>query len=49
MRDEEVVENIKDLSIDCPVCAPYCEDDQYTCTVCWGQGGYGRIGVLAYC
>ncbi len=43
----EIVESIKDLSIDCPDCQ-WVEDDQYCCTTCWCQGGYGKINIVNY-
>lgn len=33
-----------DYDIECPECANV-EDDQYTCTTCWNQGGNGRIST----
>jgi len=42
------VENvINDLLIDCPECE-YMEDDQYTCTTCWCEGGNGKLKVRDY-
>lgn len=41
--DEDLIEN---LTIDCPDCPIGIEDDQYTCTTCWCQGGNGTINVL---
>jgi hypothetical protein len=38
---------IRDLTIDCPECE-YMEDDQYTCTTCWCEGGNGKLRVSDY-
>jgi hypothetical protein len=35
---EQIIENIKDLKVDCPECECM-EDEQYTCTTCWHEGG----------
>ena len=39
--DEEALEH---LTVDCPECESM-EDDQYTCTTCWSEGGNGKIRV----
>jgi len=44
---EEIVDEITSLEIDCPMCA-YVDDPQYTCTICWGFGGNGKINVLDF-
>lgn len=44
---QEVLEEIKDLNIDCPDCQ-WVEDEQYTCTTCWCQGGNGRINIVEF-
>ena len=38
---------LSDLVIDCPDCE-YMEDDQYTCTTCWCEGGNGELRVRKY-
>ena len=43
----EISEEIKNLEIDCPDCK-YMDDDQYTCTVCWCEGGNGKINVFEW-
>lgn len=43
--DNDIMRDIKNLYIDCPDCK-YMDDDQYTCTTCWCQGGNGRINVI---
>lgn len=32
----------KEQKYQCPECY-YIEDDQYTCTTCWSQGGQGTV------
>jgi hypothetical protein len=48
---EEIIDRInstlRDLTIDCPECEGM-EDDQYTCTTCWCEGGDGKIRVSEY-
>jgi hypothetical protein len=44
---KEILSDIKRLEIDCPECK-YMEDDQYTCTTCWCEGGNGRINVFQW-
>ena len=41
---EEFDRLLSECYIDCPECE-IIEDDQYTCTTCWGQGGGGQISV----
>lgn len=45
--NEEILEEIKTLEIDCPECL-YMDDDQYQCTTCWCGGGNGKINVFEY-
>jgi DNA-directed RNA polymerase subunit RPC12/RpoP len=45
---EEILREIKSLYIDCPECTGFTDDEQYTCTTCWCQGGDGRINVFDY-
>lgn len=42
--EQEVMNRIYDLEVDCPECESM-EDDQYHCTMCGNQGGYGRLNV----
>ena len=35
------------ISIECPDCE-YMEDEQYTCTTCWCEGGNGRLNISKY-
>lgn len=42
---KEILAEIKRLEINCPDCR-YMEDGQYTCTVCWAEGGNGKINVF---
>jgi hypothetical protein len=39
-----VLRAISDVQIDCPDCESM-DDDQYTCTTCWCEGGNGRLYV----
>jgi hypothetical protein len=41
----EILDEIKSIEIDCPDCK-YIEDDQYTCTTCWCEGGDGGIRIF---
>ena len=45
---QEILETVRRLKIDCPACASIGDDDQYTCTTCWNEGGNGKIDVLAW-
>jgi hypothetical protein len=51
MVKEEIIDRInstlRDLTIDCPECEGM-EDDQYTCTTCWCEGGDGKIRISEY-
>lgn len=42
--EEEILEKIKDLLVECPECESI-EDDEYTCTTCWSNG---QINVFKY-
>lgn len=43
---KEILDEIKRLHINCPACASMGDDDQYTCTTCWCEGGNGTIRVF---
>lgn len=43
----DIVDEINGLEIYCPDCR-YIGDDEYTCTVCWCEGGNGRINVVRW-
>jgi len=45
--NDEILDDISKLYIDCPDCK-WIGDDQYTCTVCWCEGGNGRIHVYSF-
>jgi len=45
---EEIVNGINYLQIDCPDCKYMSDDEQYTCTTCWCEGGNGRINVVQW-
>ena len=47
MKDE-ILNQIKSTYIDCPACEGLTDDEQYTCTTCWYQGGNGRINIFDY-
>lgn len=38
-----VVEVFNSTRIDCPACEGMGDDSQYTCEVCWCEGGEGTI------
>ncbi len=42
----EIVSDIKRLTVDCPDCKYVIGDEQYTCPVCWSEGGNGQINVF---
>lgn len=44
---KRALDAISKIKIDCPECECM-EDDQYTCTTCWQQGGNGKIYVSKY-
>jgi len=47
----EILDRISDtvhrLTIDCPECESM-DDDQYTCTTCWCEGGSGKLKIAQY-
>lgn len=43
-----VLKEIKRLEIDCPDCKYHLDDDQYTCAICWCEGGGGKINVYSW-
>jgi len=45
---DEILVSIKELKIDCPDCENMYDDDQYTCTTCWCEGGGGKINVVEW-
>jgi hypothetical protein len=45
---KEILKEIKKVEIKCPDCESMCDDDQYTCTTCWCEGGDGRINVFQW-
>jgi len=46
--DEELLDRLRSLTIDCPECEDMYSDDQYTCTTCWCMGGQGTINAFEY-
>ena len=44
----EILNSIKNLEVDCPACEGLTDDEQYTCTICWNQGGNGKINVFEW-
>lgn len=44
---KEILNDIKHIEVDCPDCR-WMEDDQYTCTTCWCEGGNGKINVMEW-
>lgn len=40
---ERVWEKLHSTFIDCPACESMLDDPQYTCEVCWCEGGAGTI------
>lgn len=45
--NKRIKELLEDLEINCPDCGGI-DDEQYTCTTCWCQGGEGKIKVLLF-
>ena len=45
---KEDEDKIKDIEIDCPDCEGMNGDEQYTCTICWQEGGSGKINVFQW-
>lgn len=45
---KEIVDQIKQLYVDCPECEYMFSDSQYTCATCWCEGGGGQINVLQW-
>ena len=48
MDNSEIISDIQDLRIDCPYCKYMTDDEQYTCTTCWHEGGNGTINVFEW-
>ena len=46
--EDEILNKIQSTYIDCPACEGLTDDEQYTCTTCWYQGGNGRINIFDY-
>jgi len=46
--NEEIENEISELRVECPDCRYFGGDDQYTCTICWCEGGGGTINVLEW-
>lgn len=47
--DNKILERFSTLEIDCPECEDlYPNDDQYTCTTCYCEGGQGAISLFYY-
>jgi len=46
--DKEILSEIKQIEISCPDCKYMYDDDQYTCTTCWCEGGGGKINVFQW-
>ena len=44
---KEISYSLRDIKVDCPACK-YMDDDQYTCTTCWKEGGNGKINAIEY-
>jgi hypothetical protein len=44
---KEILNDIKRIEINCPECE-WMDDDQYTCTTCWCEGGDGKINVYEW-
>lgn len=45
---KEILDRIKELRIDCPDCEYVYSDDQYTCAICWCEGGQGKLNAFDY-
>ena len=48
VMENEILNEIKLVYIDCPECEGLTDDEQYTCTTCWCEGGNGRINIFDY-
>lgn len=46
--ESEIISKLRETSIDCPHCKDMDSDDQYTCEICWCEGGNGTINVFRY-
>lgn len=44
---KEINYSLRDIKVDCPACK-WMEDEQYTCTTCWHEGGNGTINAIEY-
>ena len=48
MVNQEILSQIKNLEIDCPDCEYIYSDEQYMCTMCWCEGGQGKINLFNF-
>jgi DNA-directed RNA polymerase subunit RPC12/RpoP len=39
----EMLYALNNVSVNCPECRCLSDDDQYTCTSCWKEGGNGQL------
>lgn len=46
--EDEIINKIKSIYIDCIECEYITDDEEYTCTLCWCEGGNGKINVFKY-
>jgi hypothetical protein len=46
--EDRIITILKDLTVDCPACEGCYDDEQYTCTTCWCEGGNGKLRVEEY-
>ena len=46
--NNDIINEIKTLEIDCLDCIGIEGDEQYTCPTCWCQGGNGKINVFEW-
>jgi len=44
-ENDEILDRIKETTINCPDCEDFYGDEQYTCATCWCEGGQGKINV----
>jgi hypothetical protein len=42
--ENETFKEYKQHKINCPNCKYLTDDEQYTCTTCWCEGGNGKLG-----
>lgn len=46
--EKEIFNIISQVEIYCPDCEYVYDDEQYTCTECWCEGGGGKLNIIDF-